>query len=276
MRAFNFNRRGALILLSTILALLVARPGLADSPPVGQLIPDMVKHYAKVSDYTCKLDKRVRKNGVLHEDLAIAVKYRKPGQYYFHWEQGPARGREVIYVQGRNENRLVAHPGGVLRFLTLRLDPAGHLAMKANRHSLQHSGMDKIIEQVEADYDRARKMGIDAIRCTGEGRFGDKAVWIIEGAFPADNGFYARKVILLLDQAMGLPVKISIFGASDRLVEEYAFQDLKFNTGLTEDDFNPANPEYHYFQGPFRRSSLPWNGRFETTPAAGPYRSSAS
>jgi outer membrane lipoprotein-sorting protein len=252
MRAFNPDRRGALIFLAAVLVMLVARSGLADSPPVGQLIPDMAKRYEAVSDYTCKLDKRVLKNGILHEDLAISVKYRKPKQYYFHWEQGPSRGREVIYVHGRNENRLVAHPGGALRFLTLRLDPAGRLAMKANRHSLQHSGMDKIIEQVEADYDLARKRGIDAIHCTGEGRFNGKVVWTIEGVFPADNGFYARKVILLIDRTMGLPVKISIFDESDRLVEEYAFRNLKFNAGLTEDDFNPANPEYRYFKGLIR------------------------
>ncbi len=63
MRAFNPNRRGALIFLPAVLVMLVARSGLADSPPLGQLIPDMVKSYEAISDYTCKLDKRVLKNG---------------------------------------------------------------------------------------------------------------------------------------------------------------------------------------------------------------------
>jgi hypothetical protein len=249
MQAYVFNRRPVLIFLIAVLASLSTRPAIADAPPVRQLITNMVKRYESVADYTCKLDKRVRKKGVLHEDKAISVKYKKPGHYYFRWGKGSARGREVIYVHGRNNNRLVAHPGGGLRFLTLRLNPAGRLAMKANRHSLQHSGMDKIIESVASDYELARKMGLEAIRSTGEGRFDGKAVWIVEGDFPSDSGYYARKVILLLDQTIGLPVKISIFDGSDRLVEEYVFRSLKFNVGLTEEDFNPANPAYHYFKG---------------------------
>lgn len=131
MSAFNFNYQRVLIFLLSALASLTGRLALADGPPVGQLISDMVKRYEAVTDYTCKLDKKVRKEGVLYEDLAISVKYKKPMHYYFRWEQGPARGREVIYVHGRNNNQLVAHPGGGLRFLTLRLDPTGRLAMKA-------------------------------------------------------------------------------------------------------------------------------------------------
>lgn len=206
MRAYGFNRRWVRIFLLSVLVSLSARPAMADGPPVRQLITDMVKRYESVADYTCKLDKRVRKKGVLYEDTAISVKYKKPGHYYFRWEKGSARGREVIYVHGRNNNRLVAHPGGGLRFLTLRLNPTGRLAMKANRHSLQHSGMDKIIESVASDYDLARKRGLDAIHRSGKGRFDGKAVWIMEGVFPSDSGFYARRVILVLDQTMGLPV----------------------------------------------------------------------
>ena len=83
---------------------------------------------------------------------------------YFRWEQGSAKGREVIYVNGKYDNRLVAHPGGMMRFLTLHLDPQGRLAMRANRHSLQNSGMEKIIELIESNYYLAQKKGINAIR----------------------------------------------------------------------------------------------------------------
>ena len=168
---------------------------------------------------------------------------------YFRWEQGSAKGREVIYVNGKYDNRLVAHPGGMMRFLTLRLDPQGRLAMRANRHSLQNSGMEKITELIESNYYLAQKKGINAIRCAGEDNFDGRAVWIIEGIFPPEQGFYARKVLILIAKSIRLPVKVSIFDWSDELIEEYAFRDLKINVGLTEADFNPGNPDYNYFRG---------------------------
>ena len=30
------------------------------------------------------------------------------------------------------------------------------------------------------------------------------------------------------------------------LLESYTYYDVKLNVGLTEDDFDPANPEYRY------------------------------
>jgi outer membrane lipoprotein-sorting protein len=250
MQVYKSSLRQAMVfLLAVLVAASTARAALAGGPSARELIPTMVKRFATVTDYTCRLDKRVRKEDAFYEDPGIAVKYRKPRHYYFRWEQGPARGREVIYVHGQNHDRLVAHPGGGLRFLTLHLDPAGRLAMKANRHSLQHSGLEKIVELVASNYDLSLKKGIHAIHCAGQGCFDSKAVWIVEGVFPPDQGFYARKVILLLDTLTGLPVKISIFDGSDRLVEEYAFRNLQINVGLTEADFDPANPEYHYFTG---------------------------
>lgn len=217
-----------------------------------QLIFDAVEQFEAMTDYTCKLDKRVQRRGILYEDLSIAVKYRKPKQYYFRWEQGSARGREVIYVSGKYDNRLVAHPGGKMWFLTLHLDPHGRLAMRENRHSLQNSGMEKIVELIASNYKLAQEKGIDAIRCTGEDNFDGQAVWIVEGIFPPDQGFYAQKVIISIAKTIRLPVKISIFDWSGDLMEEYAFHDLRINVGLTADDFNPGNPDYNYFMGPKR------------------------
>jgi outer membrane lipoprotein-sorting protein len=246
MRAFHLDNKKKLFCWVAAFVTLTSHAVQADGPSASQLIPEIVSRYERLYDYTCKLDKEVCKKGVLYQDAAILVKYKKPKHYYFRWQQGPARGREVIYVDGRNQNQLVAHPGGVLRFLTLHLDPRGHLAMKANRHSLQHSGMEKIVELMASNYDLALKLGIDAIHCTGRSRFDGRDAWVIEGAFPPNEGFYAHRIILWVDRTIGLPVKIVIFDKSDRLVEAYAFRDLKVNVGLTEEDFNPANPEYHY------------------------------
>ena len=206
----------------------------------------MAAKFETVRDYTCKLDKRVRKNGILYEDLAIAVKYKKPKHYYFRWEQGASKGREVIFVAGKNNDKLVAHPGGIMQFITLYLDPEGSLAMQRNRHPLQHSGMEKIIFLIQSNYQLAGEKGLDPIQYIKEGNIDGTGVWIVECCFPENEGYYAQRVNISIDKKIALPFQISIYDWSGDLIEEYVFRDLAINVGLEENDFNPGNPEYNF------------------------------
>ena len=45
---------------------------------------------------------------------------------------------------------------------------------------------------------------------------------------------------------MKVPVKIQIFDWDDKLAEFYGYENLKFNAGLTDADFDPENPEYKF------------------------------
>jgi outer membrane lipoprotein-sorting protein len=233
-------------MLLTLLLIFNGRFCLADETGAEQLIDNMVQKFDAVSDYTCRLDKRVKKDGILYEDLAIYVKYKKPKHYYFRWDRGSEKGREVIFVAGKYNDKLVAHPGGILQFMTFHLDPEGRLAMQRNRHSLQHSGMEKIIYLIESNYQRAREKGLDAIQYIGEDRIDGRDTWIVEGRFPANQDFYAHRVIVTIDKTMALPVMVSIFDWSEGLIEEYVFRDLKINIGFTENDFDPGNPDYNF------------------------------
>jgi hypothetical protein len=157
------------------------------------------------------------------------------------------KGREVIFVAGRNNNKLVTHPGGVLQFMTFHLDPEGDMAMKRNRHSLQHSGMEKVMHLIQSNVQRASEIGLDTIEYVDEDRIAGRDVWIVEGNFPANQGFYAHREIIAIDKSMMLPVSVSIFDRFEGLVEVYVFRDLKINVGFNESDFDPDNPDYNYF-----------------------------
>jgi len=221
----------------------------ANEAIVERLIFDAVVQFNAVDDYTCHLDKSVRKNGRLYEDPDISVKYKKPKHYYFRWNKGISKGQEVIFVEGKYYDKLVAHPGGFLKVFTLHLDPQGALAMQKNRHSLQNSGMEKIIDLIKSNYVMANEKGLGVIRFLGDGSVDGKKVWIVEARFPENHGFYAHKISISFCPTIKLPLKISIFDRSDKLVEEYVFRNLKINVGLTENDFCPSNPEYGYLGG---------------------------
>ena len=210
------------------------------------LIENSIKRFQKVSDYTCILEKKVNKKGRIFYDPEIYVKYRKPAQYYFKWKEGRFKGQEVIYAEGENNNKIVAHSGGLFGFITLKLDPAGSIAMKRNHHSLQRSGMEKIFDILEASYSRHKSTGCGEIKIKGEGRIDGRSVLIMQGNFPENNGFYACKVIICFDTNLMLPLKVTVYDCSGNLYEEYTFHNLKLNVGWSEEDFDPENSEYNY------------------------------
>ena len=119
--------------------------------------------------------------------------------------------------------------------------------MKKNRHSLKNSGLEKIMQMIKTDFHRVQQNGLNAIRYTGEERLDGSKVWVLEGCFPKNQGYYAKSVVLYIDQTLGLPVKVTIYDESDALTEEYMFHQLSINVGLTDQDFDPDNPDYNFY-----------------------------
>ncbi len=218
----------------------------AKAMDVDYLINESLEHLKHVSDYTCTLEKKVNKDGVVYYDPEIRVKYKKPAHYYFKWVKGKFEGQEVIYREGSNRNKIVAHSGGFFRFITLYLDPEGNMAMKRNHHSLRRSGMEKIFDIFNESYSRYKLTGFGNIALAEEGAVDNRPVWIVYGEFPENMDFYAAKIILCIDREYLLPLKVSVYDWSDTLYEEYTFHDLKINVGLNEDDFDPENSEYNF------------------------------
>lgn len=233
-------------LLVIVVVCLLTPAGHAEEQDPVRLLSCAIDRYKTVQTYTCLLDKRVAKNGILYEDLSIRVKFRKPADYYFRWEEGKRKRREAIFAAGQNNGKIVAHPGGWFRFVTFHLNPEGPLAMKENRHSLGNSGLGKIMQLIEADVHRAQQNGLKAIRFLGEKRVDNQATWVVQGRFPEDRGYYAHKVVLSIDQILGLPIKVCIYDGSGTLEEEYIFRQLEINVPFTDLDINPANPAYDF------------------------------
>ncbi len=235
------------ILIFIICIMGIDRTAAFQDDGVDQIILDSIKAFENLSDYTCRIDKTVSKAGRIYHDVDISVKYKKPGHYYFRWEEGKFGGQEVIYVAGNNKDKIVAHSGGFFRFLTLRLDPEGRKAMKRNHHSLKESGIEKIIAIIGKEYDRFKKTGLGTIRLIEENSIDGRDVWVIHCEFPENRGFYSHKIILYFDKELKLPIKVTVFDWDDTLFEEYTFRDLEINSGIEERDFDPENPEYRFF-----------------------------
>ena len=58
--------------------------------------------------------------------------------------------------------------------------------------------------------------------------------------------FYAGRLVLWIDEQLGLPLQIDLYDHDGRLYEHYEHHDLVVNAGLTDADFNPKNPAYRF------------------------------
>jgi hypothetical protein len=251
IEVFFMRSKHTALIISVIILILCFISGvnisIAAPVEIDSLVTESIKRFKQVHDFTCTLEKKVNKKGVLYYDPEIRAKCKKPAHYYFKWGKGRFEGQEVIFDKGSNNNKIIGHYGGVLSFITLRIDPEGSIAMKRNHHPLNRSGLVKIYDILEDSYSRHKETGVGIIELAGDGMVDDRAVWIIQGVFPPDMGFYNAKMTLYLDKEHLLPIKVTVYDWSDELYEEYIFHNLKFNVGLNEKDFDPDNDQYNFF-----------------------------
>lgn len=234
------------LLFTSLISIQNVYTCIADTKDVDLLINESMACFQQISDYTCTLEKKVNKDGVVYYDPEISVKFKKPAHYYFKWGSGKFKGQEIIFAENRYHNKIVAHSGGLLGFITIHLDPEGSIAMKRNHHSLRRSGMEKIFDILGESYNRYKITGYGSISLMGESGMDGRDVWVIQGEFPENMGFYAAKIILCLDKVNTLPLKITVYDWSGALYEEYSFHDLRINVGLDEKDFDPENIKYNF------------------------------
>jgi len=235
------------LLLIILVVVLSSLPGVRTcASDAGQMIADSLESYNYVKDITCFLYMKELINGKYIEHKNIFVRHRKPLSFYLKWTEGDKKGTEVIYVQGRNGNKLVAHPGGILKWLTLRLDPTGSVAMKDNRHTVLEAHIGRIIDICDKNYRLARQLNTGTFEpCEGR-LIGGRPTSCIKEVFPNDNRFYGGVNYIYFDRGYKFPIAVEIYGWKRELIEKYEYTNITLNQGLSDKEFDPENDEYDF------------------------------
>jgi hypothetical protein len=219
----------------------------------------------EVRDYECTLTSRERVGDTLREPYVMAACIRNrrteegrvvvPLSVYLKFvEPASMAGQEVLWVEGKDGNRLLGHQGGTLgRFMpSVRLDPQGPIAMRGNRYPISDIGvanlarkllerglLDRRYQEVEVEFKEAT---IDDRPCT-----------LIEVRHPVQRpqfDFYMSRIYV--DKELKLPVSYAAYswpepGSSEPvLIEEYTYTNMKVNVGLTDEDFDENNAAYGF------------------------------
>lgn len=218
-----------------------------------------------VNDYTAVLVKRERIGDELGDNEFMFVKIRNrkmegdkikvPFSVYLAFlKPASVKGREVIYIENANEGKLVAHEGGMKRMLgTHLLEPDGYLAMAGQKYPLTDIGLENLLVKLIEKGERDKQHGHCHVKLEGGAKVGGRECSILEVVHPVQKPHYEfHKAQVFMDNEWKIPVRYAAFGWPEgsegelEVIEEYTYQNVKINVGLTDKDFDVANSDYNF------------------------------
>lgn len=221
----------------------------------------------EIRDYTCILTKRERIDGRLQgpETVFLKVRHRQSGAtageypfsvYLRFLRPAAVRDREVLYVQGRHDGRMIVRNGGtVLPFVTTSLFPESAAAMQESRYPITEVGVKTLTRRlIEVGQE---KLGDEncLVRVVPGARINGRYCTMIQVEHQErreDHSFHFVRVFI--DDQLELPVYYVAYdwprrGESESvMLEEYTYTDIQLNVGLTDRDFDHRNENYLFLR----------------------------
>jgi hypothetical protein len=237
------------ILHSALLLLwaMAATGGAADKPDPEKWIEEAEAAYDRVASYTAIVHKQQRFAGKLLPEETILLKFRKPFSLYMKWIKAPHEGSELLYVAGWNENRVRAHRGGLLRFITHNLDPMDPGLMADNLRPVTDVGIGQLVKSVAVIVRAAINAGELGFSGRGEESVYGRKTQILEFVLPQIAGGHdARRLVINQDVESKILIRIRAYEQDGQLMENYGYERLDLDARLLDADFDPAHSNYRF------------------------------
>jgi len=190
-----------------------------------------------------QMDEAVMKVKVRQDPLSVYMLFGKPHE-----------GREVIYVEGKNNNEILVHETGLKSLAgTLSLDPHGSMAMRGNHHPIIKFGIKNLVSELADLWIAEAHLPDIEVKYYPKAKIGEKACKALEVVHPKEiPGASFHITRFYLDAETNIPVRLQHYsfptkpGAEPVLFEEYTFLEFEPNQGFKEIDFDIENPNYNF------------------------------
>lgn len=208
------------------------------------LLEDALGTARGLEDYEVTLYKRERIDGTLGEEERTTFKWKHPFSVYVRTEEGGDRGREIIYVKGEYEDKMIVSPGGILGGLTVKIAPDSVIVTRNNRHIITEAGITPTLELIISIITADMRELSSPIRV----EFIDKVMYQDKpcSQIRVHESSYASLTEIYLYRDTLLPAAFISYNESGELIESYRYKDYRVNIGLTEYDFDPDNDSYDF------------------------------
>lgn len=207
----------------------------------------------KVKDYTATFfkDELVGKTRVIQQ---MSLKFREsPFSVYLRFQKD-LDGREVIFVDGKNDGKLLVHGSGIESIVgTLKLAPDHKKIMEENRYPFTMIGMSNLMKTLVGQWERELPQSDLAVKMFPNAKLGNVECKVFESTRAkktAEGQFHVTR--LYTDKATQMPVRVEQLdfptkaGDQPQVLEQYTYIDLKTNVGLTDMDFDTKNKSYKF------------------------------
>ena len=210
-----------------------------------------------VADYSATIVSRERVDGKLSEygSTAVKIRHRPLSIYAGVLSPEDQKGNEAIYVEGRNDGKLLGHTTGFTGRLvgTVSLDPAGSTAMKDQRHPITELGMLALCRRLVQYAENDIRYSESNVRFLHGAKVEGRPCNCIEIVHPVPRANFQFHIVrLFVDEQLKVPVRYEQYdwpaepGAAPELVEEYTYVNVKLNNGFGDSDFDVQNPNYAF------------------------------
>lgn len=209
------------------------------------LLEQCLRNYAdRYTDYTCTLIKQERIGGKMGLEQEIQTKYKEsPFSVAMKWTKNPPIGDRVLYVEGKyNGNMMVRPASGLLQMLTggsVLRKPDGAEAMRSTLRPVNMFGFRRGLEELVKVYRGARQAKDLDQRFGGFADVAGRNTIVLERYLPARDNYPAWKTVIYIDREYLVPICIEGYNWDKQISSRYVYRDVRFNTGLTDDDFLP-------------------------------------
>lgn len=235
--------------------------------PALKLARNSLQQFENIKDYSCRITKQERIKNVLGptEQMEAKIRNRKtedgkivsPLSVYLRFiSPNNIEGREVIWVEGQNENKLRAHEGGFKGKLlpSVWLHPEGVLAMNGQLHPIYDIGIENLVLKLIERGERELKFPECEVKFIEGAKINGRGCMVLEVTHPVQRAhFEFFKAQVFIDDAMQVPVRYAAYHWPEKpadkegpVLEAYTYTNVKLNVGLTDADFDSNNVNYKY------------------------------
>jgi len=224
--------------------------------PALRLAREAHRRVLRMSGYECIFAKKeVVDDDLISQKMKLKIRH-DPFSVYMLF-QDPREGREVIFVSGQNDNKLLVHETGLAALIgTLSLSPDDSRVKAENRYPITKAGMANMVQAVIDQWEVESKYGECDVRYFSDAKIEKYDKYncrVIESSHPEPRRqFPFQMTRLWIDEKTQLPVRVQQFGfpkkkeAKPPVIEDYLFMDVQPDLRLTDSDFDKDNPAYNF------------------------------
>ncbi|MCH8922562.1 MAG: DUF1571 domain-containing protein, partial [Planctomycetes bacterium] len=187
-----------------------------------------------VRDYSCLLIKRERIDGELQDYRYLRTLVRREqtrggrvvrpmAVFMQHTEPGKLNGRRLLYVDGRNDGKVLVRKGGggAFNYLKLKIDPHGAAARRESNYPITDVGLakmvERLIERAKADIKHDPTGANTRVSYFRNAKVNDRVCTHIRVVHPKRGaGIDFHRASLYVDDKLRVPIRVVVYGWPSR------------------------------------------------------------